>query len=213
MSEKTNIILICGGSCSGKTTLAVNLRETLSEFGSVSALSMDNYYFDLSDWDPIEADNKNFDCPDAVNSDLLLEDLERLIDGKKISERLYNYKTHHNKTLDTWIEPADFVIVEGIFTLYFEKLRSLASANVFVHADADIRLARRVERDIADRHLPLELVLKQYLQDVRPMHVKYIEPYSRYADLIINSNFTTSEENLEKTLNFLRNHLIINEKK
>ena len=207
MTRDTNIILVCGGSCSGKTTLATGLVETIRETASVEIISMDNYYFDLSHMDPLEADNKNFDSPDAVDSELLFQHLKDLQAHKEVRERSYDFKSHCVTELDTYIKRSDFIILEGIFALYFEKLRNLAAAKIFVHADADIRLARRVERDIAVRHLPLEMVLRQYLNDVRPMHDKYIEPYSEYADLILNSNFVSQDENQQKALTFIQRHL------
>jgi len=204
MAKKSNIILICGGSCSGKTTLAEGLADAISDIGSTALISMDNYYYDLSDWDPAAADNKNFDSPEAVDSELLFRHLRDLRDHRKVRERRYDFKTHRIRELDTYVGNADFIILEGIFTLYFEKLRELAAAGIFVHADADIRLARRVERDIAVRRLPVEMVLRQYLNDVRPMHAEYIEPYGKYANLLLDSNFTSSSDNLNKAALFLK---------
>jgi len=207
MLKRTNIILVCGGSCSGKTTLAKGLVELIRSFASVEIISMDNYYFDLSSWDPIEADNKNFDSPDAIDSDLLFQHLKDLQVHKKVREQLYDFKSHSIRQLDTYIKKSDFIILEGIFALYFEKLRDLATAKIFVHADADIRLARRVERDVEIRHLPLEIVIRQYLKDVRPMHNEYIEPYSKYADLILDSNFNSQDDNQQKALTFIQEHI------
>ena len=208
MSKNTKIILVCGGSSSGKTTLAAGLVDAVRKFASVEIISMDNYYFDLGHMDPLEADTKNFDSPDAVDSELLFQHLKDLQVHKKVRERRYDFKSHTVTELDTYIKRTDFIILEGIFTLYFEKLRNLAAAKIFIHADADIRLARRVERDVAERRLPLELVIRQYLKDVRPMHNKYIEPYSKYADLILDSNFSSEHENQLKALKFLKEHVI-----
>lgn len=207
MLKETNIILVCGGSCSGKTTLATGLANAMDKFASVEIISMDDYYFDLSAWDPEEADNKNFDSPEALDCELLFQHLLDLQAGGRVAKRRYDFKSHRISELDEYIMAADFIIIEGIFALYFEKLRNLAAVRIFVHADADIRLARRVERDVAHRHLPLEMVIRQYLQDVRPMHAKYIEAYSEYADLLLDSNFTTAGANLGKALKFLREHL------
>ncbi len=204
MSRNTKIILICGGSCSGKTTLAAGLSDAISEFSPVEIISMDNYYFDLGHMDQFEADNKNFDSPDAVDSELLFQHLKDLQAHKKVRERRYNFKTHRITELNSFIKKTDYIILEGIFALYFEKLRDLAALRIFVHADADIRLARRVERDVAVRHLPLEMVIRQYLKDVRPMHDKYIEAYSKYADLVLDSNFISRQENQLKALKFIQ---------
>ena len=208
MLKNTNIILICGGSCSGKTTLASTLGRAMRGFGSVGIISMDNYYFDLKHMDSAEADNKNFDSPDAVDSELLFQHLKDLQTHQRVRRQRYDFKSHCITELDDYIEATDFIILEGIFALYFEKLRNLAAAGIFVHADADVRLARRVERDIAIRRLPVEMVISQYLKDVRPMHAKYIEPYSKYADLVLDSNFTSQLENQRKALKFLEGHLL-----
>ena len=204
MLRDTKIILICGGSCSGKTTLADGLADAVREFVSVETISMDNYYFDLGHMDALEADNRNFDSPEAVDSELLFRHLKDLQAHKEVHERRYDFKTHRVTELDNCIKKTDCIILEGIFALYFEKLRDLAAVRIFVHADADIRLARRVERDVAVRHLPIELVIRQYLKDVRPMHDKYIEPYSKYADLVLDSNFTSPQENRLKALKFIQ---------
>ena len=206
MLKNTKIILICGGSCSGKTTLAAGLADAVREFATVEIISMDNYYFDLGHMDQLEADNRNFDSPDAVDSELLFQHLKDLQVHKKVRERRYDFKTHRVTDLDTFIRKTDYIILEGIFALYFEKLRNLAAVRIFVHADADIRLARRVERDVAVRRLPIELVIRQYLKDVRPMHDKYIEPYSKYADLILDSNSIGRQENRLKALKFIQEH-------
>jgi uridine kinase len=212
-NTEADIILICGGSCSGKTTLAAGLNEKFQDFGSSVLLSMDNYYYDLSSWDPREADEKNFDCPEAIDFETLLRDLSRLRSRCRIRDRRYDYKTHCITELDSFVEPADFIILEGIFALYYRRLRELAKAAVFVHADADIRLARRIERDITERRLPADMVVRQYLQDVRPMHKEFIEPYRRYADLVLDSNDCTPLENLHETMEFLKNILSVYEKK
>ena len=206
-NTEVDIILVCGGSCSGKTTLAAGIAEKLRDFGTTELVSMDNYYYDLSSWDPQEADEKNFDHPDAVDFETLFHDLLELRSHRCVRDRRYDYKTHRITELDSFIEPADFIIVEGIFAMYYQKLRKLAKAKIFVHADADIRLARRVERDTAERHLPVELVVRQYLDDVRPMHKEFIEPYSKYADLILDSNDCTPLENLHRAMKFLENVL------
>jgi uridine kinase len=158
---------------------------------------------------PAEADNKNFDSPDAINSELLFQHLKDLQDHKKVRKQRYDFKHHTITELDTYIKRTDFVILEGIFALFFEKLRALSVAKIFVHADADIRLARRVERDIEIRHLPIEMVLRQYLNDVRPMHDKYIEPFGKYADLLLDSNFTSHDKNKQKALRFIKGNLTI----
>jgi uridine kinase len=203
MTRERKTILVCGGSCSGKTTLAAGLADKLRAYGSVQALSMDDYYFDLSGWDPIKADNKNFDAPSAIDSELLFEHIKLLMDGTSVPAQSYDFKTHIVSKLDYMVEPAEFLVVEGIFALYFEKLRNIADVSIFIHADADIRLAKRVHRDYSVRRLPVDLIIRQYLKDVRPMHDKYIEPYGAYADLVLDSGNDSIEDNLQKALEFI----------
>ena len=206
-NTEADIILVCGGSCSGKTTLAAGIAKELRDFGTTVLVSMDNYYYDLSSWDPQEADKKNFDHPDAIDFETMLHDLLELRSRRRIRDRRYDYRTHRITELDSFIEAADFIIVEGIFAMYYQKLRELAKTKIFVHADADIRLARRVDRDTAERHLPVKLIVRQYLDDVRPMHREFIEPYSKFADLVLDSSNCTPVENLHETMKFLGNIL------
>ena len=208
MAKNNDIILVCGGSCSGKTTLAKGLCRALKKYGTSEVISMDNYYHDLSDWDPVEADNKNFDAPEAIDSSLLYKHLKMLQEGIKIPDREYDFKTHIITELGTYTEAADFIVVEGIFAMYFEDVRNLSSVKFFLQADADIRLARRVERDIKERRLPVDLVIRQYLNDVRPSEREFIEPYSKHADLVINSNESLPKDNLDTAINYLEKHLI-----
>lgn len=200
----SKIILICGGSCSGKTTLALGLTNELQRHGTAELLSMDNYYHDLSDQGEDMADSRNFDHPDAANIGLLQEHLRQLSSGNPVPKQLYDFKTHHITRLEEMISPADFILVEGIFTLHFKALRDQADAAIFIHADADLRLARRVVRDTSARRLPLQLVIRQYLEDVRPMHEKFIAPYAGEANLVLDSGRHSIKYNLNRSLNFVR---------
>lgn len=213
MTYKRKIILVCGGSCSGKTTLAAGLVEKLKIYGSVQALSMDDYYFDLSDWNADEADDKNFDSPDAIDFELLFRHIQSLLSGIPVPAQHYDFKDHKTSLAGHMVEPAEFLVVEGIFALYFEKLRKIADCSVFIHADADIRLAKRVIRDFEERRLPVDLIIRQYLKDVRPMHNEFIEPYGDYADLVLDSGEETIEHNLNKAFDFIGRTLIYSGKK
>ncbi|MDD5729442.1 MAG: uridine-cytidine kinase [Victivallales bacterium] len=206
---KGELILVGGGSCSGKTTLAAGLAESLRAFGTTVLFSMDNYYYDLSSLASEAADRRNFDCPEALDFGLLYRDLQDLHSGRPVCARSYDFKSHCASTSGDFIEAADFILLEGIFALYFGKLRELAAVSIFVHADADIRLARRLERDTAERRLPLKMVVRQYLQDVRPMHAKFVEPYGACADLLLDSNDCTPVENRRRAMEFLKNTLLL----
>ncbi|MDD5697233.1 MAG: uridine-cytidine kinase [Victivallaceae bacterium] len=207
MRRRTDIILVGGGSCSGKTTLAAELAEALHIFGTAAVISMDNYYFDLGSLTPAEADRRNFDRPEAVDFESLFRDLRDLRAGRQVRERHYDFRTHRVTETDRFLPVTDFIILEGIFALYSGPLRRLATAKIFVRADADLRLARRIERDTAVRRLPIELVIRQYLNDVRPMHAEYIEPYCHYADLMLDGNTAVPADNQRQALEFLREKL------
>ncbi len=207
MKTDNKIILICGGSCSGKTTLAHGLKQKLQQCGTTTLLSMDNYYHDLSALSPQQSDADNFDHPDAANITLLQKHLCQLTLGRPVPKQLYDFKTHCVTRLNEMIQPAAYLLVEGIFALCFRELRGLATTSIFIHADADLRLARRVVRDTSARRLPLQLVINQYLRDVRPMHKKYVAPYASRADLTLDSGKHSIKYNLNLAFNFIRNDM------
>ncbi|MFA7230801.1 MAG: uridine kinase [Victivallaceae bacterium] len=208
MVNKSNIILVCGGSCSGKTTLASGIGHALLDFGTVELISMDDYYKDVSRLDEATLHDYNFDCPEAIDFALCLNQLKKLISGQPAPRQSYDFSSHAVTRLPTQLKPATFIIVEGIFALYFEELRKLAAASLFIHADADIRLAKRVLRDSHKRGATLGYIIKQYLNDVRPMHNQYIEPYSKYADIVLDSGVNSIDKNLHMALDFLNSKLL-----
>lgn len=179
------VVLIGGGSSSGKTTIARELESELSSF-RVLRLSFDNYYHDLSHLSEEEIGEYNFDHPDALDCKRLLSDLESISAGRELQLPLYNFITHSREQGEPIKEPVDIVIIEGIFALYFEELKRLAELRVFVETDSDIRLIRRIRRDIKERGFSLEEVLTQYERVVKPMFEQYIEPTRRESDLILH---------------------------
>jgi uridine kinase len=178
------IVGIAGGTGSGKTTVVRKIRERFRE-GEVAILPTDNYYRDNSHLPMEERHKINFDHPDAVEFDLLIRHLEMLKSGQPISLPNYSYLTCSRLEFTQLVEPKHVVIVEGILCLTQPALRDLMTIKVFVDADSDDRLGRVIVRDIQERGRSVENVLERYDHTVKPMHLQFIEPSKRYADLII----------------------------
>ena len=181
----TTLIGIAGGTASGKTTVAKNLKELSNPNDSVSIIRLDDYYKDLSHLTLEERRKLNFDHPDAYDIDLLIEDLKLLIDGKPIHKPIYDFKTSTRCKEYELVEPSDVIIVEGILTFHYTQLVKLFDMKIFVDTPDDIRFIRRLERDVNDRGRDINHVIKQYLTTVRPMHIKYVEPTKEKADIIV----------------------------
>lgn len=177
------IIGVAGGTGSGKTTVARKIAEKLVE--SVIVLEQDAYYRDQSHLSMEERSQANYDHPLAFDHDLLIKHLQQLIDYQPIAKPVYDYALHTRAAEKIIVEPKDVIILEGILILEDERLRNLMDLKVFVDTDADVRIIRRLERDMVQRGRTLESVIHQYLNVVRPMHLQFIEPSKRYADLII----------------------------
>lgn len=181
---KPLIIGIAGGTGSGKSTVARRVAEQLTD-ASVAFLDMDAYYRNFAHL-PMEARRQvNWDHPDAFDTELLVEHLGRLGSGEGIEKPVYDFVTHTRSDTTRRVPPADVIVVDGILLFVDERLRDLCDVKVFVDADADIRLVRRIRRDMAKRGRPLEDILEQYLTTVRPMHLQFVEPSKRYADVIV----------------------------
>ena len=181
--EEVLVIGIAGGSGSGKTTLMKNL---IDKFGDViTVLSHDNYYKRHDELTYEERCKLNYDEPGAFDTSLMIYQLDQLRHGQAIDCPVYDF-TVHNRSNDTIrIVPERVIIVEGILIFESEPLRQLMDIKIFVDADADVRLCRRIKRDVNKRGRSLESVLTQYQQTVKPMHEKYVEPTKKYADLVV----------------------------
>ena len=178
------MIGIAGGTGSGKTTVAHRIIESVGP-SSVVYLQQDSYYRNLGDM-PVELRHHvNFDHPDAFDIDLLINHVEALQAGEAIEQPVYDYKTHSRKAEVTHVEPRPIILLEGILVFGYPRLRGLMDLKVFVDADADIRFIRRLDRDVHERGRSLESVIEQYTVTVRPMHLQFVEPSKRYADVII----------------------------
>lgn len=179
------IIGIAGGTGSGKTTV-VNKLAGLLRKEDIVVIPQDSYYKDCSHLTPEEKAVQNFDHPESVDFDLLIQHLKELRTGKSIEQPVYSYITCSRSRIDTVrVHPARIIIVEGILIFTCAKLRKLLDIMVYVDADADDRLSRVISRDIVERGKNVEQVLIRYEQTVKPMHLQFIEPSKRYADIII----------------------------
>ena len=178
------MIGIAGGSGSGKSTVAKNVAELLTP-SSVVFIDMDAYYKNFSNLSLDERRKLNWDHPDAFDYDLLYQHLSALSQRRSIEKPEYDFVTHLRRRAHTHIEPADVIVIDGILLFVDERIRELCDVKVFVDADADIRLIRRIERDTHARGRPLDDVIEQYLSTVQPMHLQFVEPSKRYADVIV----------------------------
>lgn len=179
------VVGIAGGSGSGKSTVARRVAEALRPTTSVAVVDMDAYYHHLAHLTLEERRRVNWDHPDAVDTTLLADHLERLLAGMEIDMPIYDFVQHLRRPESARVMPADVIVVDGILLFADERVRGLCDVKVFVDADADVRLIRRIRRDIARRGRPLEEILTQYLSSVQPMHQQFVEPGKGYADVIV----------------------------
>ncbi|WP_435154445.1 uridine kinase [Haladaptatus sp. DFWS20] len=183
MTIPSFVIGIAGGTGAGKTTVAREITEDVSD--SVTRIPMDNYYEDLSHLDFEERAEVNYDHPSAFEWELLRDNLDALLSGQTIEMPQYDFTIHNRKDERVTVEPTDVVILEGIFALYDAEVNEMLDLQVYVETDADVRILRRIERDVVERERGLEGVIDQYLSTVKPMHEQFVEPTKKHADLII----------------------------
>lgn len=194
---KTTIIGIAGGTGSGKSTFTNRLKEA---FGNqISVIYYDNYYKDQSDIPFEERKKVNYDSPDSLETDLLIRHLNALKEGKSIECPVYDYTVHNRSDKIEIIHPTRIILVEGILTLVDDELRNMMDIKVFVEADADERILRRVVRDVKERGRDVEDIARQYLTTVKPMHYIYVDPTKAMADIVINSGMNDVAFELVRT--------------
>jgi uridine kinase len=181
---KPFIIGIAGGTGSGKTTVARKIYQSL-HLDSAVFLDQDSYYRDLRHLPLEERKKLNFDHPDSLDNELLLEHLDRLIARRPIEKPTYDFAANTRAAGTTRIEPRDVILVEGILLFVEPRLRELFDLKIFVDTDADVRFIRRLQRDLELRGRTVDSVIEQYLSTVRPMHFEFVEPSKRYADVIL----------------------------
>jgi uridine kinase len=189
------IIGVAGGSGSGKTTV---VREIVSRLGpeDVALIQHDSYYRDRSELSPTERAKVNYDHPDSLETSLLVKDVRSLRDGHAVNVPVYDFSTHTRTAKVVPLVPRKVVIVEGILVLADPDLRAQMAMRVFVDTDPDIRMIRRLRRDMKERGRTLDSVVTQYLESVRPMHLEFVEPSKRHAHIIIpegGENFVAVE--------------------
>jgi uridine kinase len=184
MAARSLVVGISGGTGSGKTTIADRVMKALPA-ENVLLLQQDHYYRDLSKLSMEERNKINFDHPDSIETQLMADHVRRLRDGHAVERPVYDFTQHLRKKETVRLEPRAAIILEGILIFDNAALRELMDVKIFVDTDADLRFIRRLRRDLSERGRTLESVVGQYLSTVRPMHLEFIEPSKRFADVII----------------------------
>jgi uridine kinase len=178
------VIGIAGGSGSGKTTVAQAILQRVGP-DRIAFLQHDYYYKDRSQLPPAQSAEVNFDHPNSLETELLIQHIASLRAGKAVAVPIYDFSTDSRTGQTFTIQPCRVILVEGILIFTESELRKMFDVKIFVDTDADLRLIRRLERDIEERHRTVESIIKQYQRTVRPMHLEFVEPSKRYADVII----------------------------
>lgn len=198
------VIGIAGGTGSGKTTIT---RKIMEHFGSdVTVIYHDNYYKAHHDMSYEERTLLNYDHPDSFDTDLIVKDLAALRRGETIECPVYDYTIHDRSSQTLTIRPARVIVIEGIMIFHPAALREQMDIKIFVDADADVRILRRIQRDVKERGRSLDSVINQYLTTVKPMHDAFVEPSKRYADIIIPEG-GKNQVALDMVLNRVSAHL------
>ena len=198
------VIGIAGGTGSGKTTITQTLKE---HFGSdVSVIYHDNYYKAHHDLSYDERKKLNYDHPNSFDTDLMVSDLNKLKNGEAIECPVYDYTIHDRSNTTMTIRPSRVIIVEGILIFYDERVRDLCDIKIFVDTDADVRILRRIKRDVNERGRSLDSVIDQYLDTVKPMHEAFVEPTKKFADIIIPEG-GKNRVAMEMVINRVQSHL------
>ena len=194
MTVPSFVIGIAGGTGAGKTTVARLIARHVGE--SVTRIPLDNYYEEQSHLPMAERDATNYDHPDAFEWELLREQVSTLLDGEPVEMPTYDFEIHNRTDETIRVESTPVVIVEGIFALYDDDIRDLCDLRLYVETDADVRILRRIERDVIERGRDLEGVIEQYLSTVKPMHERFVEPTRTHADLIVPEGANTVAVNV-----------------
>lgn len=182
--SKPILIGICGGTGSGKSTVAREIYESLHET-EIAIIQQDAYYKDQTDMVIEERCKTNYDHPFAFDTNLLIKHIEQLFRREAIQRPIYDFSIHNRSSETITVEPRNIIILEGIMILEDKRLRDLMDIKIFVDTDADLRIIRRIVRDINERGRTLDSVIDQYIATVKPAHEQFIEPYKKYADIII----------------------------
>jgi uridine kinase len=190
------VIGIAGGSGSGKTTVAQQILQRVGR-ERIAFLQHDSYYKDLSGLPPLQRAEVNFDHPNSLETDLLIQHIASLRDGKTVEVPIYDFSADRRTANTFTVYPRKVILVEGILIFTETSLRKMFDVKIYVDTDADLRFIRRLERDLSERGRTTESVIKQYQSTVRPMHLEFVEPSKRYADVIIpEGGFNTTALNM-----------------
>jgi uridine kinase len=181
------LIGIAGGTGSGKTTLAAHLLRRYAPEGAC-LLEQDSYYRDRGNLSAHEREGINYDEPEAIEHDLLLEHVKSLMGGRAIEKPVYSFRTHTRSREVQAVGPASVILLEGLFALWDPRVRLLMDLKVYIDAPADLRFLRRARRDVCERGRTIDSVIEQYLETVRPMHEAQIQPTKAYADLVVEND-------------------------
>ena len=184
MTSNSIVVGIAGGTSSGKTTVTRQIAAALGE-SNIAVLQHDSYYKDLSAFGGKQPHEINFDHPEAYDTPLLIEHVRQLRSGKAIRQPVYSYTTYRRTSEERIVETKRIIIVEGILVFFEKELRDLIDVKVFVDTDDDERVLRRIRRDVLERGRTIESVMEQYINTVKPMHLEFVEPTKRWADVII----------------------------
>ncbi|MEN3042683.1 MAG: uridine kinase [Fervidobacterium sp.] len=199
------IILIGGGTGSGKTTVTKRIMEGIGNDRCVM-LPMDNYYKDMSHIPLEERKRYNYDHPDMIEHTLIVKHVKELLSGRSIELPEYDFAQYTRLNKVTKIDPKPILLIEGIFALYYDELRALADLKIYVDTEGDERFIRRLQRDIFERGRSIESVIQHYLNTVKPMHDAYVEPTKKHADIIIPKG-GYNEKAIEVVIEFIQNLL------
>ena len=204
MSIPSFAIGIAGGTGAGKTTVAREVTEAVGD--AVTLVPLDNYYEDLSHLDFDERTTVNYDHPSAFEWELLQDQFDTLLSGQAVEMPQYDFENHVRKEQTVHVEPTDVIVLEGILALFDETVNEMLDLHLYVETDADVRILRRIQRDVVERGRDLEGVMDQYLSTVKPMHEQFVEPTKKDADIIIpeGANRIAVEVLREKVLGELR---------
>ena len=189
--DKPIVIAIAGGSASGKTTVVKEIYDAL-EGKDIVIIKHDDYYKDQSHLSPEERKLTNYDHPSSLENDLLISQIKDLLDGKSIKKPIYDFVIQTRSDKYEIVEPQKVIILDGILILEDERIRELADIKVFVECDEDLRLIRRIKRDMIERGRSFEHIIEQYLTTVKPMYHHFVSKTKRYADVIIPNDFSHS---------------------
>ncbi len=199
--NKSSIIGIAGGTASGKTTLASRIKEIFGD--DVNIIAHDCYYKSLSNITKEERMKRNYDCPEAYETDFLIKQIQELKSGKTIERPIYSYTERLRENETVTVKPSKIIIVEGILALENKELTKLMDLKIFVDTSEDIRLERLIKRDTKERGLDLEYIMAKYQDTLKPMHDKYIEPSKKNADIILDGD-SYSELEFNKIIDIIK---------